>query len=780
MTALRSSPTWLVASLAALGISSSSIGSGITITLPESGTTSAGIFDASSHLIRTLWSARAERSGPVRVNWDGRDDQAMPVAEGSYQVQILLQNVHYVWEGVIGNTSASFTGAIHRALGPIIDMAIDAEGHAFYVLGYNEQQSAIHGFNCRDPQRPVSLGHDDYRRVFEFTATDGTLVYFANIGLHARHGAFNREPSTFVMALHVADGTEYSFPQGAVDVPPGNPANRWNSVIDDDRSDADDDDDEGFRNAPSGLAVQQRGRALFVAHQSLDAVRVFDKRSGALLDTLSVPKPAWLAIAPDDSLWLVSRASGGSRVVHYRLSGAHWAAQQEFSAGLDRPTAIAVSPIDGTLLIADAATEQLKAFTGEGRLLWTLGEVNAYRDGHPEVSNERFWLSAAPTYIAFEADGSFWFGDPGNARNLHFSAGREYLEQIAFSPKSYHIAVDPADPQRVFDGYLEFAVNYTQPLRDSWHLVRNWAAGLRATGLDRIYLGDMDGFRSVYTLSNGRSYAVAPRYDGSRTTEIVELNSSGLRPTGARLEFGSKLYPDGSLKSEVVNGSSVEVQARTLSGFDQSGNPRWNDPVVVARIAKTAAADPYYHDVPPVGGVNEPTLPVSEDDVLVFFNPGRSAGYHLGGVRVGGSDWLWRASPSGRWNVDLSGGIVSPDGTYDVDHGVQYAGSVPMTSGHNILFGYYGEAWNGGQANQWLHFLDNGLYVGQFGQPDYPSTNRFFAHEQQAGNAFSPQLVKVDGHVYLWHNDESVHGGVHRWRIDGIDDIRIVQAPISR
>jgi hypothetical protein len=40
-----------------------------------------------------------------------------------------------------------------------------------------------------------------------------------------------------------------------------------------------------------------------------------------------------------------------------------------------------------------------------------------------------------------------------------------------------------------------------------------------------------------------------------------------------------------------------------------------------------------------------------------------------------------------------------------------------------------------------------------------------------AGNAFSSAFVKVDSIYYLYHNDESVHGAVHRWRISGLNTL---------
>jgi hypothetical protein len=96
-----------------------------------------------------------------------------------------------------------------------------------------------------------------------------------------------------------------------------------------------------------------------------------------------------------------------------------------------------------------------------------------------------------------------------------------------------------------------------------------------------------------------------------------------------------------------------------------------------------------------------------------------------------------------------------------------------------VIYGYHGEGWNGGQANQWLHFLANGLFVGQFGRPVYPKNNKTAALAECAGNAFSPQLVSIKGQLYLWHNDESVHGGLHRWRIDGTEKMRLLEAPIE-
>jgi hypothetical protein len=710
------------------------------------------------------------------VYWDGRDDDGARLPSfGHYHVRVLAHNVRYTWEGVIGNTSRDTTGAhIHRAFGPIAGMAIDAAGDGFYVVGYNEQQHGLHRFQTSDVQRQTALAHDDYRRVFSYVATDGEIAYFANVGLCVQKGSDWREPSTFVVGLRVSDGQQYAFGTGRVDMPGGHWGNRWDSVIDFDRDDF--DVDGQFRSAASGIAVQQHGGALFVAHKLLNELRVFDKRTGQLLSRVPVVAPQALAIAPDDSLWLVSGTSPQPVLMHFKQTPKGWSTGARVIKGLVKPVALGISPVTGALVVADAGSEQLRAFDSSGKILWTYGSVGSYNDGSPSVDYQRLWLSAGATYIAFQADGSFWVGDPGNARNLHLSADhRKVLEQIQYLPHSYHVAVDYGNPRRVFDRFLEFAVDYTRPLRESWQLVRNWEAGL-----DGSFKGDLDGLYTVVTLSNARTYGVAPRFSAKqRWSEVVELTRNGLRPTGIRLGYGLKLYPDGSLRQPVVQFRTLQIMSQRLSGFDPAGNPIWSAATSIATAGPLAAQDPYYHDVPLVAGVNEASAPITDGGIVVSFNPGNSTGFHLGGIRLGAQGWQWRASPSGSWALDSAGNVLSRDGTYELGRGVQYPGNVAVAAGAEIIYGYHGEAWNGGEADQWMHFHEDGLFIGQFGQPAYPAANREEARPETAGNAFSPQLVNFDGTLYLWHNDESVHGGVHRWRIDGLKEMQELEVPIA-
>ncbi|MEJ0036283.1 MAG: hypothetical protein WDO68_09380 [Gammaproteobacteria bacterium] len=139
--------------------------------------------------------------------------------------------------------------------------------------------------------------------------------------------------------------------------------------------------------------------------------------------------------------------------------------------------------------------------------------------------------------------------------------------------------------------------------------------------------------------------------------------------------------------------------------------------------------------------------------------------FHLAAVEEGGNRWRWRASPA-------SGGfdLANPDGVFDSSR-PWYAGMQVTTLGRQIVYNYHGEGWhNEGQANQFLHWYRDGLFVGQFGVPALRAMQ--LATPGMAGNALSIQLVEANGATYLWHNDEHAHAGVHRWHLDGVERIR--------
>jgi hypothetical protein len=434
-------------------------------------------------------------------------------------------------------------------------------------------------------------------------------------------------------------------------------------------------------------------------------------------------------------------------------------------AGLHRPCALAAGAL---VLVADGGpSQQVKAFTPAGVPVWTLGQPGGYaRD--PEVRDDRFdFVSESEgifggSFLALEADGSFWVGDTGCYRMLRFSAARAVIDRISYVPMFYSAAADPVTPTRVFANFLEFAVDYDLPLgprNGSWRLVRNWRPGA-PSGFGTAY----SLMKYATTLRNGRAYACL----GSR---VFELPAHGaLRDTGIDLPGGGSLYADGSVRAVSLSGDVETWTEYALGDFDPDGNPRWGPPRVLARV-RLDPRDP--HDVGDsnvlrAGALTSGNVLVSYDFSVPQADGPIHAGWHLGGVRVGGDRWLWRASPSTPRNY---GGVWPEDGTFNIRNGVGNAGGAVLTTGSHIFYGYRGEGWKGQQTNKYRHYLEDGLFAGEFGIT-YENTHRVEAAAQMAGNAFSVWLVELpDGRVYLYHNDESYHGGLHRWRIDGLKSV---------
>jgi hypothetical protein len=207
---------------------------------------------------------------------------------------------------------------------------------------------------------------------------------------------------------------------------------------------------------------------------------------------------------------------------------------------------------------------------------------------------------------------------------------------------------------------------------------------------------------------------------------------------------------------------------RKLTGFDQDNNPVWDDGSRVASTQPATDDDPLNEGNGAMLFANEKT----SSDVFVAFNQRvstvGSTRPHLGGVRLGDNKWLWQTAPGTYRNYK---GNFPADGAFDNGNSVRYGGGVVLALDRNIFWGYYGEFWKNSETNKWNQVYDDGLFVGQFGTTG-PETNQQEGAAMMAGNAMAASVVKdANGNLYLYHNDEATHGGVHRWKISNISSI---------
>ena len=744
-----------------------------TATLPRPATTSAGVYDRRGQLVRTLWRAEPMPAGELQGTWDERNDSKERVAAGDYEVKLIQHRLNYVWEGVIGNSSGAFGGAkVHKAFGPPSSITIIGE-RAHYAVGYNEGQPGLHAFSLSAPQDSLRLfASTDPFAAYSMLAADSTRLYWANTGGLSR--------TSFVGAFDLASAKPVTFPMGrsvCLNTRP-NTAQCYEGHhyigVADLQTEA--------SQVPTGLAVQRLGRVLAVAHGRQNVIRLFDKASGELLQEIAVALNSnalnQLAMTPAGDLWVVS----GNTVLRYvDLDGVPKLAST--IGGLDHPLALAANPFgDEGVWVADGgASQQIKRFDRDGRAGRVIGRRGGY-DIDPAVSPEKLCFKGRErreqAAIGVAPDQVIWVVDYCNNRMLGFRAdgnqAARHHAQVAYLPAFYTSTVDHGNPRRVFANFLEFDVDNSAPLVPgrSWKLVRNWLAGLPLPLLDdRAFNGAFGGFTSVESLANGRTYGIV---SSQGRQVLVELPASGpLRVVKvfapAALRTTSRvLYENGDLGYALTGPNTQSVMRLPLLGFDSAHDPVWaTEPTRLATVP-ILPGSPHYRNA--FSGM-PPRFPVTASGKVIFFDQSVTGneGFHLGAAAEGGKDWLWQASPSGA--LDGKGSFQ----TQAIDRSVTYGGNAVWVSGRHIVYGYHGEFYkdlqNGktGQANQFMHFDDSGLFLGQFGQA---STRPASASQAGlSGNAFSPTLVRDGSHLYLYHNDESSHGGVHRWRIDGWNEV---------
>ncbi len=740
-----------------------------TFTLPAAARTSAGVYKTDSTLVRTLWADRNYSAGTYTEYWDGKDDYGVKLTspDANYNIKVLSNNVTYKWEGIVGNTSSlQTTGAVQRNVYTSMTGIAITGTTAYFCQGYSEGLPSIAKFNTASPQaRILVVAGPNSTGTVDFICTDGTYVY--NTGYDAY--AVN---NTFAAAIRVSNDTYVVFPNGT----PGYSAThvRYYAAGTLDFMNTP-------RSKPTGIAVQQTGSYLFLARGGINRLSVMNKTTGAIVQILTYSNPRYIS-TDGNSLWMCTGTTAtGNTIAKYTVNANGTLSAPTLTlSGITIPGATQ-SNGSGTIAIIDSTNQVVRFFntsTGvEGTQLGTNGGYSA----NPTVTNTRFMFNDYRgntfSFLAFAPDGSFWVGDPGNYRELHYNSSKAWIETIMSMGASYSTCVDPNNINRLFANYLEFAIDYSQPLSATtgWTLVKNWGYSSLANTTTTITLSKL---LNVVTLSNGRTYG----YNYMQPIGLVELTSTGLRLTGVDITNRTGSYSISSINADgsltkfsgwYDTGSTVTYSKSSLSGFDASGNPIWSK---TGTLLATTPTNTLKHPNNFPGNVT----PVSYNFVttsgkVIFYNPSKYYtgttlwnGYHLGAIKKGQNTWLWETQKVD--NMSYTGTFPEAD-YFEIGNGVnQYAGSNVNVIDNNIFTGYHGEFWKNSQTNYFNHYYEDGLAIGQFGTDGSISLPTDIG---AAGNALSPVVVKdASGDLYVYHGDESAHAGIHRWKISNLSSIQ--------
>jgi hypothetical protein len=727
------------------------------ITLKTGANTSAGVYDRSGKLIRTLWSGKWMEAGTHEVTWEGKDDAGNKVAIDGHTIKVLSSNVSYEWEGAaIGNTGKPITGSnkLHSN-SPARDVCFIGD-EVYWALGYHEKwpaqwvTSLMHPENGKTWFEPLQQTNQSTVLV----ATDGALVYWAG------HDTYSQPTVSFIWAMIAATKQRAIFANG---VPA---AMAWGSTYQSTIS---------YKSEPNsyitGLAVQRAGKYLFVSRKAQNELQVIHKTTGALVQTIPVTSVGLLAIDRGDKLWV---AQGDSTIKQYSVN----------SNGTITPTGkkinlngiiggMDVSPDNRTIAVCDMDNQIVKGFnTVTGVLLWTLGSKGGYLMDATVTNTKFFWKDAKGiqySFIKYTPNGGFYLGDPINMRYLQFDSSRNYVRTISWINTFYKAGIDPNNTARLFCVFLEFKIDHTKPLQQCWILKKNWGATF-----SNLY--DKSKISNIVTFPNKRTYGllrgssiIAPGKENSYY--VVELVEGGtMRITTTEITpLSSFLQKDGSLIKATISGGTTRVVKYQLSGFNNN-NPLWNTTGTVLAISS-------------LPNFRFNSLGITENKIIGFDISARNiydnSDYHLLAFPIGGNTPMWKTSrgtsrdylgpyPEGGWFDNGNG----------VNLGLNGGGGFMQCMNNHIIWNYHGEFWKQSHTNRYNHYdASTGLLIGSFGTitPDNV-TNEESAYGED-GNALTGGFVFANDNYYLYHNGEIY--GLHRWKLHGMNTIAIQTLPVA-
>lgn len=741
-------------------------GGSFSFTLARPATTSAGVYTQGGTLVRTLWNDVKYPSGKVEKDWDGKDDRGIKLpATETYSVKLLTNNVKHTWEGTIGNSSDSAGGlSKHRGYYHCMRGLAFSGSYGYFCTGYSEGSPSLGKFNVNRPnQKTQFFTSNTQSGDINYVAADNEMVYWGALDANIRG-------NSFVFATNVSNDKEVVFTRGsAYTVKYGKTYTNAISIV------------KAGNGLITGLAVQKKGNLLLVARADINELQIFDKKTGALINTLTVPAARSVCFDRNDDLWMIS---GKTNLESFSISKTGQLTPKISITGLEDPAATQASPTADIISVADGGNSQQVKFysTSTGKELGILGTAGGYF-ADATVTDNKFYFNDAVgkrlTFIAYQPNGSFWVNDPGNFRVQHYSPEKKFIDRIMSLGATYSTWVDKNDITRVWADYLEFNIDYGKRLsgKTGWTLVKNWGANI-SSAYDKS-----EKFKFITTLSNGRTYGFLRSKAGREIVEFPakgQLRFSGRTPTAG---FNFVLAKDGSLQSYTkapVGGRSV-VTVFPLTGFDTQGNPGWtSQPTILATTPLLTEDDP---NAAPRGEMITSTgkaiifVPNSVKKFVDRKPQSWLTGYHLGALAKDKEQWLWRTELATNRNYK---GEYPAAGFFDIGNSVNdNAGGSLCIVDQNIITSYHGEFWKNGQTNKYNHYWDNGLAIAQFGITR--AETREHATPGMAGNALTPVLVKnAAGDLYLYHGDESDHAAVHRWKITGLNTIREQEIPLQR
>ncbi|CEK13812.1 flagellar hook capping protein [Chthonomonas calidirosea] len=357
-------------------------------TLSQQAITSAGVYDSNGHLIRVLWQMQPTSAGKHTATWNGLDMGDQPAPPGRYHLLVAANFCVYRNVGVIGNSGLPPNAQGHTPAS-ILCVATDQEGNIYTANGWDEAGA--------DFKKWDKYGHSVYDAHFQIRngkpngipyaiAVDKDYLY-CTVGGWASPPWNERQQ---VERFRLSDGQEVPF-SGQHLVDGHIQIYEWPSHLL--PQNVPPDEAELLKTPLRGIAVDQQN--LFVTDLLGNRVWRFDKESGDLLGSFSVPTPRAIAVDPQGHVW-VSAEKHEIRV--YSATGQQLAVPIH---DLSEAVEIAFSPLN-KLYVADTGAGQVKIYAIHGLKARRIGALGQKAKAGDRAPDRFFHL----TGIAIAPDGS--------------------------------------------------------------------------------------------------------------------------------------------------------------------------------------------------------------------------------------------------------------------------------------------------------------------------------------------------------------------------------------
>lgn len=124
-------------------------------TMPNTTRTSAGVFDSSGTLVKTLWQDVVKNAGVNTATWDGTDNFGATVAAGTYDWKVIVNNSTYENVTAVGNDGIPQDTTGHT---PFYQegLDVDSSGVPYRVHDWNEPHYDVDRLSTTTGQRTMT------------------------------------------------------------------------------------------------------------------------------------------------------------------------------------------------------------------------------------------------------------------------------------------------------------------------------------------------------------------------------------------------------------------------------------------------------------------------------------------------------------------------------------------------------------------------------------------------------------------------------------------------